>query len=62
MQKLTQAQLIDKLSSMNEEEVIALLEIERTVHKRVYALARLHQRYCTLRNTRERLELLSSIK
>ena len=42
----------------SEEMLLALLEEEKTVHKRVKMLERIHQRYCTLRTNRERIELL----
>jgi len=35
-----------------------MLEEEKTVHKRVKMLERIHQRYCTLRASRERMEIL----
>jgi len=45
-----------------EEQLLAMLEEEKTVHKRVKMLERIHQRYCTLRNNRERLEILKEGK
>ena len=51
--------LNDKLSTMTEAEVLALLERERHEGKRLTMLARLHQRYTTLRAARERAELLA---
>lgn len=50
--------LNQKLSSLTEEEVLALLNAERAGAKRISMLQRLHQRYCILRQTRERLEIL----
>ena len=50
--------LNSKLSRLSEEEVLSLLNEERTGAKRVSMLERLHQRYNTLRVARERLELL----
>ena len=41
-----------------EEQLLAMLEEEKTVHKRVKMLERIHQCYCTLRASRERLEIL----
>jgi hypothetical protein len=35
-----------------------MLEEEKLVHKRVKMLERIHQRYCTLRDSRERMEIL----
>lgn len=50
--------LNDKLSTMTEQEVLALLDNERQTSKRVTVLERLHQRYTTLRAARERAEIL----
>ena len=41
-----------------EQQLLDLLEEEKTVHKRVKMLERIHQRYSTLRTNRERIELL----
>jgi hypothetical protein len=46
------------LSSLTEQEVLDLLNTERTGPKRVTMLERLHQRYTTLRAARERMEIL----
>jgi hypothetical protein len=43
---------------MTEQEVLALLEKEKIGEKRASVLQRLHQRYNTLRVSRERLEIL----
>ena len=51
--------LNDKLGTMTEAEVLTLLELERREGKRLTMLARLHQRYTTLRAARERAELLA---
>ncbi len=45
-----------------EEQLLAMLEEEKRVHKRVKMLERIHQRYCTLRTNRERLEILKEGK
>ena len=42
----------------SEQQLLDLLEEEKTVHKRVKMLERIHQRYSTLRTNRERIELL----
>ena len=42
----------------SEADLLQLLEEEKQVHKRVHMLERIHQRYCTLRNNRERIEIL----
>jgi hypothetical protein len=46
------------LSSLTEDEVMALLTEERATTRRVSFLQRLHQRYCALRDARERREIL----
>ncbi len=35
-----------------------MLNVERSTERRVSILQRLHQRYCALRDARERLEIL----
>jgi hypothetical protein len=55
---LTWRVLNHKLSALTEEEVLRLLNEEKTIHRRVVVLERLHQRYSTLRTNRERIELL----
>jgi hypothetical protein len=47
---------------MDEAAVFAMLEYERTNQRRVSVLERLHQRYNTLRVSRERIELLQEAK
>jgi|TARA_R110000868_G_scaffold102765_2_gene283189 outer membrane protein TolC len=46
------------LPNYSEAELLVLLDEERKQHKRVSMLERIHQRYCTLRANRERLEIL----
>jgi hypothetical protein len=58
MKKLSWRALNDKLSSLSEDEVMALLNEERSINRRVAFLQRLHQRYCALRDARERREIL----
>lgn len=55
---LSWRKLNDKLSTMTESEVLAMLTAERQSSKRVTVLERLHQRYTTLRAARERAEIL----
>ena len=50
--------LNENLSALPEDEVLAMLNEERTTHKRVTFLERLHQRYTMLRAARERIELM----
>lgn len=54
----TWRRLNDQLSAMTEQQVLDLLNDERQNGKRVTMLARLHQRYTTLRAARERQEIL----
>lgn len=55
---ITWRKLNDQLALMSEEDVLALLNKERATTKRSTMLARLHQRYSTLRAARERQEIL----
>ena len=55
---LTWRKLNDQLALMSEEDVLSLLNQERATTKRMTVLARLHQRYTTLRAARERQEIL----
>lgn len=50
--------LNEHLSAMTEDQVLRLLDEERHTHKRVTFLERLHQRYTSLRASRERVEIL----
>lgn len=59
MLKLTWRSLNNKLSMMSEDEVLSLLDLEKHGEKRASVLQRLHQRYNTLRVSRERIELMS---
>ena len=59
MKKLTWRELNHTLVSKTEDEVLQLLNEERVNLRRVVVLERLHQRYNTLRVSRERVELLN---
>jgi hypothetical protein len=59
MKKLSWRALNNQLSMMSEEEVLSLLQLEKHGEKRASVLQRLHQRYNTLRVSRERIELMS---
>ncbi len=59
MKKLSWRALNNQLSMMSEEEVLFLLDLEKTSEKRASVLQRLHQRYNVLRVSRERIELMS---
>lgn len=52
----------NQLAMMSEAESLAMLNAERVGTKRASIMVRLHQRYNTLRVTRERLEILSEAK
>jgi hypothetical protein len=58
MKRLNWRTLNDTINSLTEEEVLALLNQEREISKRVSMLQRLHQRYTSLRASRERIEIL----
>jgi hypothetical protein len=58
MKKLSWRALNEQLSTLTEEEVFALLTAERSTHRRANYLQRLHQRYCAMRDSRERIEIL----
>lgn len=47
-----------ELTSYTEADLLALLDEEKLKHRRVSMLERIHQRYCTLRASRERMEIL----
>ena len=51
-------QLNKVMKDPTEEQVYQLLEQERKGLRRIAMLERLHQRFNTLRSTRERLEIL----
>ena len=51
-----------ELPNYSEADLLALLDEERMKHRRVSMLERIHQRYCTMRANRERLEILKEGK
>ena len=55
---ITWRRLNEYMATYTEEEVMAMLEYERTHDRRVKMLLRLHQRANSLRVARERIELL----
>ncbi len=59
MKRLTWRELNHVLASKTEDEVLRLLNEERVGIRRIAVLERLHQRYNTLRVSRERVELLN---
>lgn len=56
--QLTWRKLNEQLKTFDEQKVLEMLNHERENAKRVVVLERLHQRYTTLRASRERIELL----
>jgi hypothetical protein len=50
------------LPNYTEADLLALLDEERLKHRRVTMLERIHQRYCTMRANRERMEILKEGK
>ena len=59
MKKQSWRALNDVLPSLSEDEVFALLTEEQLNERRSSHLQRLHQRYCALRDARERIEIMS---
>ena len=59
MKKLSWRTLNYKIATLSEEEVFALLTEEQLNERRSSHLQRLHQRYCALRDARERVEIMS---
>lgn len=55
---LTWRKFQSNLPNYSEADLLALLDEERLKHRRVSMLERIHQRYCTLRASRERMEIL----
>jgi hypothetical protein len=58
MTRLNWRSLNAKLSELDEDQVLELLKIERDGERRISMLQRLHQRYTSLRASRERVEIL----
>ena len=59
---LTWRKFQSELLNYSEADLLALLDEERLKHRRVSMLERIHQRYCTMRANRERLEILKEGK
>ena len=58
MKKLTWRELNHTLGTKTEAEVLGMLNEERAALRRIVVLERLHQRYNSLRVSRERIEIL----
>jgi hypothetical protein len=59
MKKTHWAELNARLSTLTEKQVYVLLQTELDTYRRASYLNRLHQRYCALRDARERKEILA---
>jgi hypothetical protein len=60
--QITWRKLNSELRTFDEQKVLEMLTHERANAKRVVVLERLHQRYTTLRASRERIELLQEAR
>jgi hypothetical protein len=60
--QLTWRKLNEELKTFDEAKVLEMLNHERANARRVVVLERLHQRYTTLRASRERIELLQEAR
>jgi len=60
--QLTWRKLNEELKTFDEQKVLEMLTHEQANAKRVVVLERLHQRYTTLRASRERIELLQEAR
>lgn len=62
MKRITWRQLNHVLASKTEAEVLQMLQEEKADAQRIVVLERLHQRYNTLRVSRERIDLLNGAR
>ena len=62
MKQLTWRELNHVLASKTEAEVLQMLQEEKADAQRIVVLERLHQRYNTLRVSRERIDLLNGAR
>lgn len=60
--QITWRKLNSELRTFDEQKVLDMLNHERANARRVVVLERLHQRYTTLRASRERIELLQEAR
>lgn len=58
MKRLSWRALNDVLTQLTEDELVTMLNEERTGERRASVLQRLHQRYTMVRAARERIELM----
>lgn len=59
MKKPNWVEMNSKLATLNEKQVFFMLQAELDTYRRASYLNRLHQRYCALRDARERKEILA---
>jgi hypothetical protein len=62
MAKIDWHSLAATISSLSEHEVKALLDEEVSTHRRPVMARRLHQRYASLRTSRERAEIMEAVR
>lgn len=60
--QITWRKLNSELRTFDEQKVLDMLTHERANARRVVVLERLHQRYTTIRASRERIELLQEAR
>ncbi len=59
MSRMNWGTLNARLSKLSEKQVWTLLQTELETYRRASYLQRLHQRYCALRDAREREEIMA---
>ncbi len=62
MSKLNWRSMIAVLSTLTEDELKQVLDVELETHKRPAIARRLHQRYSAVRTARERVEIMRKLK
>ena len=62
MSKLNWRSMIAVLSTLTEDELKQVLDVELKTYKRPAIARRLHQRYSAMRTARERVEIIKGMK
>ena len=62
MSKLNWRSMIAVLSTLTEDELKQVLDVELETYKRPAIARRLHQRYSAMRTARERVEIMIGLK
>ena len=62
MNKLNWRSMIAVLSTLTEDELKQVLDVELETYKRPAIARRLHQRYSAMRTARERAEIMRRLK